>query len=232
MVRHLVSGFGIASFVALAGAGCAVRDDDGSVADDAAAIEVNVCKRGNEVPPSETEWALHTNYATYNATHGVRIRVGGPHFAIPFNPIEFGLQVQLPFESHQDALTLDPVHVEACLGTLRVLPGAKVQLPTTDAATVAWFCAPDTLDGTKCDLKDGAELLVSVHALLQQHGFVSTTDFLNLRASATTRTPSSRSSRRTPGADRGVPKRFTPWCTGTSGAGSRAITSARWSAPP
>ena len=187
MWGKLFSGVGTTfGIVALVGTGCAVRDDDaGSVADDAAAVEVNVCKRGNEVPPAELEWALLSNYATYNATHGVRVRAEAS-LPVPFNPIEFGLSVQLPYESHQDALTLDPSHVEACLGSLRILPGAKVQLPSTDASTVAWFCAPEPLDGTRCDLKDGAELIVSVHALVQQHGFVSTTDFLNLRASATT----------------------------------------------
>jgi uncharacterized protein YraI len=183
--------FGLGSAALVAGlmvAGCAARDTEDETAANDAAVDVNVCKKGTEVPQAETSWYLSKNYATYNQAHGVRVAIAGvDNWGLEnFNPIEYGYQAGLVSQDHQGSIPLDGNFVEACKGTLRIVENAKVNLPSTDAASVAWYCAPNTLSGSTCSVKEGAELILTVHNLIQLNGFVVTTDALNLRRTPTT----------------------------------------------
>ena len=175
----------VISMALLVGAGCAARDDDdASVADDSAAVDVNVCLKGSDVVSAASAEPYSKQFVTYDAERGTQV-AAKVNNRVPFNPTEFAFSVRVLFEDPgaQDSLDLDPAFVEACRGSIRVLPGAKLNLGgVTDPEFIAWFCAPDPARGDTCDLKDGAKLSVSVTPQILTHGFVSTTERLNLRA--------------------------------------------------
>jgi hypothetical protein len=178
--------------------GCASReeaDEDVASADELATDDLTICRNGTDlVPhdgPEDAMSPLAVREASYRSA-GVLLEFGnvapkGAPDNLQVNAAEYDFLVDLRPESGQGTLRLDRRYYEACNGTLRILAQAKVDLGAKAAELQNRFCAPSTLAGTQCELKDGVKVTVSARWTGMQFGYVTPwQDNVKLRAAPTT----------------------------------------------
>ena len=169
---------GTSLLLSLIAMGCAAREDgEDALADESSAMSVSVCRTGESLPLVWTDAFYSEHRAKYDAENGTVATIDD----YAFNPSEFGYFVMAYNEESDMWHYVSSTTVEACSGTLRVLPKAKVEHAGDER-----LCEPGSVSGSTCDLKDGTELYFATSFIEQRFGFVSVVEDLDLREAPTT----------------------------------------------